>query len=357
MSEQAFQQLISGQTTGFFAAICRGILWSLSLPYALITRFRNVCFDVGVRKTHKIDVPVIAIGNLTTGGTGKTPIVATVVTLLQELGYHPGIVSRGYRADATGENDEKRVLKKLCPGVPHEQNPDRVAAAKKLIDTEHVDVIVLDDAFQHRRIHRDLNIVLVDATNPFGFGHQLPRGLLRESLCGFNRADLVLVTRANAASPAKLSQIESTILQYNTELKLNIHRVAFRPTSLLSADGQTHPLSTSQDQRATIVTAIGNPEAFVSTCRQFGVEIATSMFFADHHHYSEADLQQVARHAEAAQAPLILTTLKDLVKIPAGTANVLAVQIETVFEDAASRQSLREQLMKIGLPQSASPPT
>jgi tetraacyldisaccharide 4'-kinase len=347
MSEQAFQQLISGQTTGFFAAICRGMLWSLSMPYGLITRLRNACFDVGVKKVRRVGVPVIAIGNLTTGGTGKTPIVATVVQLLQELGYQPGIVSRGYRADASGENDEKRVLKKLCPGVPHEQNPNRVVAAKTLIDSEKVDVIVLDDALQHRRIHRDLNVVLIDATNPFGFGYQLPRGLLRESLSGLNRADLVLITRANAASPTKLGQIETAILQHNAELAGNIHRVSFLPTGLLSADGGVQPLTAAQNKPATILTAIGNPGAFVSTCRQFGVNIATSMFFADHHHYTEEDLRQVQLHAEAAQAPLILTTLKDLVKIPPGNTNILAVQIQTVFEDASSLQSVREKLLKI----------
>ena len=348
MSEQAFQQLISGQTTGFFAAICRGMLWSLSLPYGIITRLRNVCFDVGVKKVSRVGVPVIAIGNLTTGGTGKTPIVATIVQLLQELGHSPGIVSRGYRADASGENDEKRVLKKLCPDVSHEQNPDRVAAAKKLIDAEAVDVIVLDDALQHRRIHRDLNIVLIDATNPFGFGYQLPRGLLRESLHGLRRADLVLITRTNAASISKLNQIEAEILHYDADLAANVHRVSFLPTGLLSADGQSHPLAEAQDKRATIMTAIGNPEAFVSTCRQFGVNITTSMFFADHHHYTEEDLRQVQLHAEAAEAPLILTTLKDLVKIPPGNPNILAVQIQTVFEDASSLQGVRDKLAELG---------
>lgn len=350
MSEQAFQQLINGQTQGFFAAICRGMLWCLSLPYGLITRLRNLCFDLGIKKVHSVKVPVIAIGNLTIGGTGKTPIVATVVQLLQELGHRPGIVSRGYRADASGENDEKRVLKKLCPGVPHEQNPDRVAATQKLIDDEGVDTIVLDDAMQHRRIHRDLNIVLIDATNPFGFGYQLPRGLLRESLNGLNRADLVLITRANVASPAKLSQIEATILQCNSNLAGSIHRVSFRPTGLLSANGETQSLNAAQNKPATILTAIGNPEAFVSTCRQFGANIATSMFFPDHHHYTEEDLRQVQLHAEAAEATLILTTLKDLVKIPEGHDNILAVQIETVFEEASSLKNVRQQLAEIRAP-------
>ncbi len=348
MSEQAFQQLISGRNSGIFATICRGFLWSLSLPYGLITKLRNMCYDVGVSAVHRAGVPVIAIGNLTTGGTGKTPIVATVVKLLQELGHDPGIVSRGYRADASGENDEKRVLKQLCPGVPHEQNPDRVTAAEfLLVKHPDVDVIVLDDAFQHRRIHRDLNIVLIDATNPFGYGHQLPRGLLRESMSGLKRADLVLITRTNAASNVSLDQIEAVIRKHNPQLAGKIHRVCFEPTGLLSKSGEQQPISAAHEQSVTVLTAIGNPEAFVTTCRQLGANIATSMFFPDHHHYTEADLQQVQHHASNAQAPLILTTLKDLVKITDDHQNILAVQIETVFADSAAMQHLREQLSGI----------
>lgn len=327
--------------------IARGLLWGLSLPYGGLMKFRNAAFDVGLKKTQRIEVPVIAIGNVTTGGTGKTPIVATIVKLLQDLGHRPGIVSRGYRADATGENDEKRVLKKLCPQVPHQQNPDRVAAAKKLLAAEKVDVIVLDDAFQHRRIHRDLNIVLIDATNPFGFGHQLPRGLLRESLRSLRRADLVLVTRANAASEVKLQEIEVKILKHNTELQGKIQRVSFEPTDLLSANGETFPLSHVQNKQITALTAIGNPEAFISTCRQLSTDIVTSVFFPDHHHYSEKDLEQVQRHAKNAATPLILTTLKDLVKVPNGCDNILAVQIETTFESEDGREFARDELARV----------
>ncbi|MEZ6127839.1 MAG: tetraacyldisaccharide 4'-kinase [Planctomycetaceae bacterium] len=193
MSEEAFKQLISGQSRGLAACVGRGLLRCLSIPYSMLMQLRNAAFDIGLKATHRVDVPVIAIGNLTTGGTGKTPIVAFLVRQLQELGWRPGIVSRGYRADSSGENDEKRVLAGLCPGVPHEQNPDRIAAARKLLAETDVDVIVLDDALQHRRIHRDLNVVLVDASNPFGYGYELPRGLLRESLSGLKQADLVLI--------------------------------------------------------------------------------------------------------------------------------------------------------------------
>ncbi len=286
---------------------------------------------------------MIAIGNLTTGGTGKTPIVATVVKLLQELGQRPGIVSRGYRADETGENDEKRVLAQLCPDVSHEQNPKRVAAAQKLISNANVTALVLDDAFQHRRIHRDLNIVLIDATNPFGYGHLLPRGLLREPLSGLKRADCVLITRADAVSDAALQRIAATVAKHGPSLGENIFRVSFRPTGLLSHIG-THPLSDVKNTPVTVMTAIGNPEAFVNTCQRIGADVVASMFFPDHHHYTDADLNSVRQHAEATGAPLILTTLKDLVKIPAANEDIRAVQIETAFESEHAQRLFLDQL-------------
>jgi tetraacyldisaccharide 4'-kinase len=346
MSEESFKQLISGKSRGVMAGAARGVLRCLSVPYGGVMCLRNAAFDIGLKKIHRGGVPVISIGNLTTGGTGKTPIVATVVKLLQELGQQPGIVSRGYRADTTGENDEKRVLAQLCPGVPHEQSPDRVAAAQKLIANEDVSAIVLDDAFQHRRIHRDLNIVLIDATNPFGYGHLLPRGLLRESLSGLKRADIVLITRADSASENTLECIAATVEKHNPVLVRKTFRVSFRPTGLLSQVGP-RPLSDIDGQPVTVMTAIGNPGAFVNTCRQIGADVVTSTFFADHHHYCPEELDSVRQHAEAAGAPIILTTLKDLVKIPADHDDIRAVQIETAFAPVEERQRLRDEVSAV----------
>jgi len=342
MDVQRFMQLISGERKGPLAAVLRGALWALSVPWSVVTACRNYAFDRGLKRVHRVDVPVIAIGNLTTGGTGKTPVVAAVVRQLQSLGRRPGIVSRGYGADESGENDEKRVLRQLCPGVPHEQHPDRVLAARRLID-QGVDVIVLDDAFQHRRIHRDLNIVLIDATCPFGFGHQLPRGLLRESVSGLRRADMVLMTRADRGA-SQLASIRQTVKQHNPTLADHCHEVSFRPTELQSTDG--HRLSADQlpDTDVTLMTAIGNPTAFVATCQQLGLEVVVTRFFPDHHLYTSDNIAQVLQLADEHQTPHVLTTLKDLVKLPAGETRFLAVLIETVFASDAARESVRQQL-------------
>ncbi|MEQ9406969.1 MAG: tetraacyldisaccharide 4'-kinase [Fuerstiella sp.] len=345
MREQIFRRIISGQTQGIAASCVRGLLWLLQWPYAVAILVRNLMFDRGWRPQITVDVPVIAIGNLTTGGTGKTPVVAWVVQQLQQLGLQPGIASRGYAADSSGVNDEKRVLELLCPGVPHEQNPNRVAAAQKLIRESNVTVIVLDDAFQHRRIARNLNIVLIDATSPFGYEAMLPRGLLREPVSSLQRADLVLVTRADAADEQKLSRIEFRVCQVCPALDGHVHRIRFAPTGLVSSGGVSRPAQTNKDVRAVVMTGIGNPEAFVKTCQESGFQVAATRFFPDHHHYTRKDLEETQQLAKNAAASLILTTLKDLVKIPAAEDNLCAVQIQTVFQSASDEQKVRDELV------------
>jgi len=347
MSEQAYKKLISGETRGVMATVSRGVLSVLSFPYGWVMAIRNKAFDRGWKPVYSVERPVIAIGNLTTGGTGKTPIVAAVVKLLQKQGHRPGIVSRGYGADSTGINDEKRVLEIVCPGVPHEQNPDRVAAARKLITEADVTVIVLDDAFQHRRIGRDLDILLVDATNPFGYGSVLPRGLLREPMTNLRRADLVLITRSDQVSESTLQQIEDTITRQKSLLEKKTGRVSFQPTGLLTAAGDQQPFTVMQHKAVMVVTAIGNPAAFVDTCTQMGATVVATQFFPDHHLYSRKELDDVVEQARKAGDTPILTTLKDLVKIPNEYNNMVAVQIEARFESASGDRILSDELIRV----------
>lgn len=344
MDVQSYMEIISGKKRGPVGWLLRAALKLLSVPYSAVTTLRNLAFQNGLKKVHEIAVPVIAIGNLTTGGTGKTPVVASIVQMLQEAGKTPGIVSRGYHADASGENDEKRVLAVLCPDVPHQQDPDRVAAANVLIEQQAVNCIVLDDAFQHRRIARDLNIVLIDATNPFGFGHQLPRGLLRESLAGLKRADLVLVTRSDSVSADELTSIKREVVRHNPALSDRIVSVCFQPTELLGHGNRRQALESIAGQPAAVMTAIGNPAAFVETCHRLNAEIVTTRFFPDHHHFTDEELKHSQEDAQQEGASVILTTLKDLVKISSSFDHFLAVQISTVFESDDAEAVVRDRV-------------
>ncbi|MGE0376761.1 MAG: tetraacyldisaccharide 4'-kinase, partial [Planctomycetaceae bacterium] len=195
MNESHFLDLISGRRRGVVAAMLRGAL-TLGIPaYGAAVRARNCLYDMGLRRIHDAGIPVVSVGNLTTGGTGKTPVVAWAAEWFRSHDVRPCLVSRGYRLLEAGGNDEQRVLAQLCPQVPHVQNRDRVAAARIAVRLHDADVVILDDGFQHRRLARDLDIVLIDTTNPWGYGHLLPRGLLRELPSALRRADLVVLTR------------------------------------------------------------------------------------------------------------------------------------------------------------------
>jgi tetraacyldisaccharide 4'-kinase len=344
MNEQQFLKLIAGQPMPG-AWLLRFLLRVASWPYAAAMLLRNRLFDWGIRRVHVPVVPVISVGNLTTGGTGKTPVVALIVQQLQQAGLKPGIVSRGYRSLDDEGNDERRVLDILCPGVPHVQNRDRVAAVATAVSEHGCNVIVADDAFQHRRLGRTLDVVLIDATNPWGYGAVLPRGLLREPRSGLRRADVIAVTRADQVAPSVLDGIWDEVQRYVPPTPRI--EIAFQPFGLRSLppqsseDGSQSPLPLplraigGQDpRRAVVFSGIGNPEAFRSTVATLGIDVAAFRAFPDHWHYSEADLTELAGLAEEHSADLLLTTLKDLVKLrdlPRTGVELAAVEIQAAF--------------------------
>ncbi|MCH2200492.1 MAG: tetraacyldisaccharide 4'-kinase [Fuerstiella sp.] len=353
--QKAYFEIIAGDRQGMVARVIRGALRPAAWMYQYVTACRNFCFHTGLRQSTRVEVPVISVGNLTTGGTGKTPIVACVVEQLLKLKRQPGIVSRGYHADATGINDEKRVLEHLCPGVIHLQNPNRVTASVQLIKEHDVDVVVLDDGFQHRQIARDLDVVLIDATNPFGYEFVLPRGLLREPLQGLQRAHMIVVTRCDQVPAAQLEMIEDQICGAAPQHKDRLARVSFRPVGFLSAGGEKIPLSQIEAKRVMFVTAIGNPQAFEDTCRRLGADIVCSRLFPDHHHYSQSDLGSILSDAAKHRVKTVLTTLKDLVKIQRVRDDrnheqeipILALEIATVFDSTKGEELLHSVLQEV----------
>ena len=326
MDEAQFLDLISGRTQSLMACLLRSLLTGLSLGYAIAMRLRNALFNVGLRRPQRVGVPVVSIGNLTTGGTGKTPLVALVVDWARAQKLRAGIISRGYRSLSVAGNDEKLVLELLCPGVPHVQNRDRIAAARELLSTSDADLLVADDAFQHRRLHRDLDIVLIDALNPFGFGHLLPRGLLRESRSSLSRADVVILTRANQVTESERQAIWCEVRRWKPSVAEI--EVAFVPQRLRARDGRLQPDST---EPMLGFCGIGNPAAFHQTLGEKGISCVGWREFPDHYHYAAADLAELATQARESGATALVTTLKDLVKLPDSAIEGLpiwAVEIE-----------------------------
>lgn len=333
---QAFLDLVSGQKRGLPATLGRCALRAASVPYALAATIRSAAFDIGLLETKRVDRPVISIGNLTTGGTGKTPMVEYVARHLRDQGSRVAILSRGYGADSEGGmNDEGLVLDANLPDVPHLQGPDRAALAGVAIDELESEVILLDDGHQHRRLHRDMNIVLLDATNPFGYGWPLPGGLLREPLrVGLKRADVVILTRSDMVDVTERAAIRRVVERYARAGSLWCECV-HRPRELIDTAGETTPPESLAGRRVAVFCGLGNPDAFRKTVERLGAQVVDVRWYPDHHRYSQNDIAELSRWVAASGADLALTTQKDSVKLPVealGGRPLLALRIGMVFE-------------------------
>jgi tetraacyldisaccharide 4'-kinase len=302
--EPQYLSIITGQSRGVGAAMARTGLLALEPLYRITMFARNTLFDKKIKSIHSLGRPTISVGNLTAGGTGKTPVVQWIADQLLARGRHPAILLRGYRAK-DGVSDEAELLKKS--GVEVEANPDRRAgAATVLARSPQTDVFLLDDGFQHRRAARDLDLVLIDATKPFGNGHVIPRGLLRESPAGLRRAGAILITRADDGDrlPALISQLR----RHAPTAPIFISRHAF--AGLIDAHDQI--VDPSRVGRCLAMAGIGNPESFYQGLRQRGLQIADTWSPGDHHVYTQADAQRLR---DRAMIGTIVVTEKDWVKL------------------------------------------
>ncbi len=351
MRSTDFYDLVSGRRRGPVAMSLRGLLALAEWPYRSVMWWRNRRFDRVAEKTTRVEVPVISVGNLTLGGTGKTPLVKWVARCLREEGVRVALVSRGYGSDDGGPNDEALELEQSLPDVPHLQNPDRVAAARIAIEELAAQVIVLDDGFQHRRIGRDLDIVLLDATAPFGYDHVFPRGALREPVGSLGRADIVCLTRADLATSDQREAIRQRVVEAAPDAAWC--ESVTRPTRLIGvADGTANdlleaPIETLRHARVVAFCGIGNPAAFRATLADLGADVAAFVEFADHHAYSRRDIEAIEQSAEENQAELIVCTQKDLVKVGVGwlgdrRLRAVAIEAEIRVGEDALRCRLKE---------------
>lgn len=278
--------------------------------YRRIVNARNRGFDAGRRVT-RLPVPVISVGNLSVGGTGKTPMVRWVVETLRSLGRHPGVAMRGYGAAPGQPSDEQREHADRMPGVPVVANARRVDAARELIEEHQADAIVLDDGFQHRFIARDLDIVLIDATrSPFA-DRCLPAGWLREPAASLSRAGAVVITRTDLAEPGATAAIEAGVREIAPNALIARSRHAW--SCLETPDGE-QPIEWLRGRAVVAACAIGNPEAFVAQAESAGARIVGRLIRRDHHEWTRADADRFARSASGEPGAVLLTTHKDWVK-------------------------------------------
>lgn len=328
------------------------VLPPLSLLYGAVTRTRLSLYRRGTFHTTKLDRPVISIGNITTGGTGKTPLVEYVTRLLASQGKKVCILTRGYGrkhahlqvivsdgydvlASPSEAGDEPYLLAtKLAGQAAVISSADRIAAGQEAINDFGTEVFVLDDGFQHLRLARDLNIVCIDATNPWGGGRLLPHGRLRESLEGLRRADCVVLTRCDQVK--SIDGLRAEVLSLIGRRPVFESRM--RPVRVTPLKNGAESLA----GRVGAFCAVGNPASFFESLRGLGYELRLERSFADHHVYSQDEIDSLIQDAKRAGASALITTAKDAVKLKTMPFSIpcYVLEIEIEIDDADAFQKI-----------------
>jgi tetraacyldisaccharide 4'-kinase len=285
----------------------------LAFLYKQLINLRNGYYDRRKRASRAAPVPVISVGNLTVGGTGKTPIVIELARKLLRLGHHPAILTRGYGPAVGGMPDEVAELRTALPQVPVIVQPDRVAGAMQACAQYEIDCLLLDDGFQHRRLRRDLDIVLIDALDPLGNGWLLPAGRLREPPQSLRRAHWLIITRSNQVSPQRLAEITAMLRRYASAVPITpAPVVAERLVGMNEAEVDLRLLG---GRRILAVCGLGNPRSFLLALEGVVGGPVTALRFADHHAYRKRDVRRIVKMAGQIGAEWVVTTRKDWVKL------------------------------------------
>ncbi len=311
-SGQELRRIVSGERTDIAAKLLRPLLAFAAWQHGLIIKSIHRRFETGKLESHRVDVPIVCVGNITAGGTGKTPMVAFLCQWFRERGLRVAIVSRGYRAQEGKPNDEARELSERLPDVPHIQNPDRVAAATVAAEELEMQVVVLDDGFQHRRLERDLDLVLIDALEPFGFDWLLPRGFLREPVEGLKRAGVVALSRADLVSDVRREELRRRVAELAPDAAWI--ELAHTPTQLIAGE-ISESLESLHGKRVLAFCGLGNPTGFRRTLEQCGAEIVDFIEFPDHHEYSRDDIEKLREALRSHGPAQVVCTHKDMVKV------------------------------------------
>jgi tetraacyldisaccharide 4'-kinase len=339
------------------------IAYILSLIYRLVIVSWSRLYDSQFFPEVRLSCPVISVGNITVGGTGKTPCVIWLAQILQKNGYKPAVLSRGYGSLGSrpvnivsdGRNillaaavagDEPLLMARTLPGIPVITGPKRVLTGRTAIDEFGVNVLLCDDAFQHRQIYRDINILLLDSLAPLGNNHLLPRGPLREPASALGRADVIIATRCEVnGEPSSL--IAGLARTGNIPLFRSIHR----PCALVRGDYALQlPLSELRGKKIYAFAGIGKPSSFKKSILDSGAQVVSFDIFPDHHCYNRRELEKISNNFSQSGADLILTTEKDAMRLQEftdfiPTIYLLRIAMEIVPDEAALENHLLEKLV------------
>ncbi len=362
--KRAIYDFITTRQRGFLPSLFRILLTPFCWLYCAIILGRNYCYTLGLFKQKQLSCIVISVGNIVVGGTGKTPATDAIAKLLYSKGHRVALVLSGYKRcsnDAVtivsdGENqlcsseesgDEADMLARQLSDIPIVVGKQRYLAGKAALERFDSEVLILDDGFQHRQLARDLDIVTIDATQPYGTSALLPIGMLREPISALQRADIILLTRTDADN-INITELktELTRLAPNTPILQSVHQ----PTSLYwlnqNEKREVLPLTTLMRKRLLAVCGIGNPDGFVTTLKQYDPTSIELFAFPDHHVYTETDVHEIQKRMQSCNAELVITTQKDEQKLISFSTElpivVLAVELVITDGDAVLLDAIQK---------------
>ncbi|MEK6679734.1 MAG: tetraacyldisaccharide 4'-kinase [Nitrospirota bacterium] len=326
--------LLSEIKNGIFFKDARPHIWLILSPllflsflYGIILVIRSFFYTVSLLKKRKLNAKVISVGNLTVGGTGKTPMVIAVAEILTRKNKKTAVLSRGYKSSKEGKlrivsdgneikldpasaGDEPYLIAERLKGVSVLICPNRYESGRYAIDNFGSDTIILDDGFQNLAIKKDFDILLIDAMNPFGSGYLLPRGILREPLSAIKRADIIVITKAD--SHKNNPDIIETVRLYNPHAP--IFKAIYKPSELVNiATSRKEGINILENKSVTIFSGIANPLSFSYLIKNSGANIVEEFIFNDHHFYTKNEVDKIKLSNK--KADMIITTEKDAVKI------------------------------------------
>jgi len=337
-----YLSVISGRRRGVVAAIMRLLLSAATVVYYALHKARHLLYRIGLLRSVRLPVPVISVGNLTAGGTGKTPFVEMLARRLAKRNLRVAVLARGYGRREDGGDDEETFAEMELENVVRLAGADRVALARRAIQEYRADLVILDDGFQHFRIRRDLDVLMVDATNPLAGGRLIPRGLLRERAACAARADLVVLSRCDQAGAAEVAALRERF----DRLGRPVVETAHRPISVRTLwNKKRQNLEWLRGRRLSAFCGIGNPEAFRRTLEALGADVVKFRAFDDHHAYAPQDVRQLNAEAQEFMAEGLITTEKDATKLNPEAFDLplaaLRVEIEVMRGDDRLESCLR----------------
>jgi len=311
--------LMTDKRSGVFASVLKGVLQLISWFYGIGAGLRRTAYKIGIFKAHRAGCKVISVGNISLGGTGKTPMSCMLAKTLKGHNKTVALLTRGYG------NDEWKMMKRFLVDIPVIVGPDRVENSAKAISEFKADTVILDDGFQHLRIKKDLDIVLIDSSNPFGNERLFPRGVLREDLYALKRADMLFLTKTDMKeNNVEFIKNKLSMIVPNLPMVESVYRPKYFYN--LNNDAKLD-LAEIKSKKIATLSSIVNPEYFEFMLKNLGVELKLQLHYPDHYSYKQKDLYSIRQKCKEVGVDTIVTTEKDAVKLKSYSLKLTDIKI------------------------------